>query len=350
MLQVTEELRVVEEILLLVLDTDNGEIRHTLPLRSRGVAFAGAALMDLALEDRIDTDLEHLLVSDRTPLGNDLLDPILAEIARSGESPRDTASWITNLAQRSDEIREKALARLIERGILEAAPGGEVFLSASVSRSRRYRTADGRTTEEVQLRIMRTLFSDDIPDPWDIVIISLASACGVFESILSPDELAQVRERIDLVCRLDLIGREVAAAIRQVETVPPLAPTSVRPAAEIPQAAGLPLLGNVFGMAGTCAAFCSGNTGSTGRYSEYGPCITAGSPWWVPKRTSSRRRIQPPFSVRGSSITNSALRWAPIASSFQWTARSTSACAGCWSTAILPRCWSPIWTWPTTLP
>jgi len=190
------------------------------------------------------------LVSDRTPLGNDLLDPILAEIARSGESPRDTASWITNLAQRSDEIREKALARLIERGILEAAPGGEVFLSAGVSRSRRYRTADGRTTEEVQLRIMRTLFSDDIPDPRDIVIISLASACGVFESILSPDELAQVRERIDLVCRLDLIGREVAAAIRQVETVPPLAPTSVRPAAEIPQAAGLPLLGNAFGMAG----------------------------------------------------------------------------------------------------
>jgi len=88
MLQVTEELRVVEEILLLVLDTDNGEIRHTLPLRSRAVAFAGAVLMDLALEDRIDTDLEHLLVSDRTPLGNDLLDPILAEIARSGESPR----------------------------------------------------------------------------------------------------------------------------------------------------------------------------------------------------------------------------------------------------------------------
>ena len=255
MLRVTEELRVVEEILLLVLDTDNGEIRHTLPLRSRGVAFAGAVLMDLALEDRIDTDLEHLIVSDRTPLGNDLLDPILAEIARSGESPRDTASWITDLSNRSGEIREKALARLIERGILEAAPGGEVFLSAGVSRARHYSTADGRTIEEVQLRIMRTLFSDDIPEPRDIVIISLASACGVFESILSPDELSQVRERIDLICRLDLIGREVAAAVRKVETLPPPSAPSVRPAAEIPEAAGLPLLGNVFGMAGDLRGF-----------------------------------------------------------------------------------------------
>ena len=49
---------------------------------------------------------------------------------------------------------------------------------------------------------MRTLFSDDIPDPRDIVIISLASACGVFESILSPDELTQVRERIDFIAVL----------------------------------------------------------------------------------------------------------------------------------------------------
>lgn len=61
---------------------------------------------------------------------------------------------------------------------------------------------------------MRTLFSHDIPDPRDIVIISLAAASGVFESVLTPDELAQVQGRIDLICRMDLIGREVADAIR----------------------------------------------------------------------------------------------------------------------------------------
>ena len=257
MLQVTEELRVVEEILLLVLDADNGDIRHTFPMHSRTVAFAGAALMDLALERRIDTDPEQLVVSNPTPMGNDLPDPILADIARDGQSypTRDTAFWISELSKGSDEIREKALARLIERGILEADTGGEVYLSPGVSRARRYRTANGETTEEVQLRIMRALFSDDIPDPRDVVIIGLASACGVFESILSPDELAQVRERIDFISRLDLIGREVAAAIRQVEPVPPTAPSLVRPAAEIPEAAGLPLLGNVFDMAGNLRGF-----------------------------------------------------------------------------------------------
>ena len=258
MSQFTDELRVVEEFLLLVLDTDQGDIRHSFPLPARAVAFAGAALMDLALERRISTDLwrpEILVVSDPTPLGSDLLDPILAEIVRGGETTHEIAFWVTHLAEHSDEIREGALARLIGRGILEAETSGEVYLSADVSRARRYGTGDDRTTEEVQLRIMRTLFSDDIPDPRDIVIVSLASASGVFESMLSRDELAQVRERIEAISGLDLICREIAATIRQLKAQPPPAAPSVRPADEIPEAEGLPVLGNVFGMAGDLRGF-----------------------------------------------------------------------------------------------
>ena len=256
--QVSDELRVVEEFLLLVLDADNGDIRHSFPLPARAVAFAGAALMDLALERRISTDLwrpEILVVSDPTPLGSDLLDPILADIARGGETTRETAFWVADLAKRSDEIREKALDRLIERGILEAEASGEVNLAPDVSRARRYNTGDDKTTEDVQLRIMRALFSDDIPGPRDIVIVSLAAASGVFESMLPPDELAQVRERIDVISGLDRIGREIAAAIRQIRALPPPSPPSVRPTAEMPEAAGLPLLGNVFGMAGDLRGF-----------------------------------------------------------------------------------------------
>ena len=258
MLQVPEELLTVEELLLLILDTDNGEIRHSFPLQSRAFAFAGAALTDLALRHRIDTSPGQLIATDPTPLGSDLLDPILAEIAQAGDNSRDTAFWIEHLAKQSDEIREQALTRLTERGYLEADTGGQVYLAPGVSRTRRYTSADGRVTEDAQLRIMRALFIDDIddiPDPHDIPLISIAAAAGVFESILTQHELAQVQGRIDLICRMDLIGREVAAAIRQAVATPPPAPPAVRPFAEIPQAAGLPLLGNVFGMAKDVPAF-----------------------------------------------------------------------------------------------
>ena len=41
--------------------------------------------MDLALENRIDTDLEKLILIDATPVGDNLLDETLADIAAGDE-------------------------------------------------------------------------------------------------------------------------------------------------------------------------------------------------------------------------------------------------------------------------
>ena len=53
---------VSEEILLLMLDYDTGRLSPKLPIRSLRSAISGALLMDLALNNRIDTDLQHLFV------------------------------------------------------------------------------------------------------------------------------------------------------------------------------------------------------------------------------------------------------------------------------------------------
>ena len=50
---------VSEEILLLMLDYDTGMLSPKLSLRSLRSAISGALLMDLALNNRIDTDLHH---------------------------------------------------------------------------------------------------------------------------------------------------------------------------------------------------------------------------------------------------------------------------------------------------
>ena len=240
-------LRFAEEILLLLHDEGRGDFAPGLAPHSLNIALAGAVLMDLALEDRIDTDLEHLFLVDATPLDDDLLDPTLADIARDTDT-RDASYWVAQTAKRGDEIRDKALSRLVNRGILESESEGIFFLSRLVSRSRRYPTIDGQTVEEVQLRIMRVLFTDEIPDPRDIVIICLADACGVFKNILSQSELSEVQERIELIRKMDLIGRSVSRAIRELESPPP--PRTPLPHKEIPQAPGLPLLGNLFNLLG----------------------------------------------------------------------------------------------------
>ena len=242
-------LRFSEEILLLLHDEDRGDFAPGLAPHSLNIALAGAVLMDLALENRIDTDLDHLFLVDATPLDDDLLDPTLADIARDTDT-RDTNYWVAQTAKRGDEIRDKALARLINRGILESESEGIFFLSRLVSRPRRYPTIDGQTVEEVRLRIMRVLFTDEIPDPRDIVIICLADACGGFKTILSQSELSEVQDRIELVRKMDLIGQSVTRTIRELERAPLPSSASSRPRKEIPQAPGLPILGNLFNLLG----------------------------------------------------------------------------------------------------
>ena len=263
-------LRYAEEILLLVLDEGRGELAPGMPERSLDLALAGAVLMDLALEDRIDTDSERLMLVDATPLDEDILDSTLAEIA-GADQEHDTGYWLERTAERGDRIREAALARLTDRGILSSEADGPLSLVPSVSRSRRYPVADGQWVEETRLRIMRLLFSDDIPDPRDIGIVALADACGVFRTILAPEERAQVRDRIDLLRNLDLIARTMGRAIKELETPGELPAKPARPK-EIPVAPGLPLLGNGLAMSKGLVTFL------IRQYRELGPIFRIRAP------------------------------------------------------------------------
>ena len=199
-----------EEILLLMLDDDG----IFLPTRGGAVEYilAGAVLMDLAFANRIDNDLEHLTCLDATPTGNPILDQALAHIASS--QPKDPRGWIETLAgQDTTEIRQQALASLIERGILESQD--KKFLW--VFRARRYPTIDGRVEREARLRIADVLLSDDIPDPRDVAMICLVDASGFLRDIFSTRELERATPRIEQLRKMDLIGHEVGSVIAEIE-------------------------------------------------------------------------------------------------------------------------------------
>ena len=247
-------LRFAEELMLLLLDDDQGLVRPSLSARSLNMVLASSVLMDLALEDRIDTELDRFIFVDGTPLGDSLLDPVLAEISRDPQD-RETTWWIKRIAdERGDDIRRLALLRLAAQGIVEASDSQRNFFrSRKVSRTGRYLTADGRITEDVRMRIMRVLFGDDVPDPREVAIISLTDACGIFASILSSSELAEVRDRIDLMRQLDAIGRSVTQALETLRVADPVDAPQVSP--EIPGDSGLPIFGHALQMGGDMRGF-----------------------------------------------------------------------------------------------
>ena len=218
-------MRFAEEILLLMLRQDTGYI-VPVPEWRMSCALAGSVLMDLALDDKIDTDLQTLTVVDATPTGDELLDPTLREIA-SDKEVHTAQYWVERIAQRADDISESAFGRLVSLGILDYDSGGFFSLSNKVARSGRYPLVDGYQGEEIKSRIMRTLFDGELPDPRDIAIIGLVNTCGGFEAMLESEEFETARDRIELFSGMDLIGRSIAEAARS-SYLPPESMRSIR--------------------------------------------------------------------------------------------------------------------------
>ena len=219
------KIRFSEEVLLSLLSEETGYFLP-IPEWKMSCVLAGSVLIDLSLEDRIDSDLERLMLVDPTPTGDEMLDPVLEEIAQDTET-RSPQYWVERIARRSDEISNVALERLVEAGILQTDAGGFWSVSSRVARSKRYPTADGESRVEIKTRIMRTLFDGEIPGPRDIAVIGLLNGCGGIHTMLEPEEYESAKERIELISGMDLIGRTIADTVRSSYR-PPASMRSVR--------------------------------------------------------------------------------------------------------------------------
>lgn len=193
-------MRLAEEFLLLLRDEDGALSRA--PEWLVRYALGGAVLMDLALENRIDTDADRLFPIDSSPVGDALLDPMLSEIAQAGRE-HDALFWVEHATHHADEIRETALARMVENGVLRVSDDRVLRIFGT----RHYPLADEEAERDLIRRIRETLLSDTIPDPRDIVIVTLADGCGLIGHILTEEEMAGAAARIALVRNLESIGR-----------------------------------------------------------------------------------------------------------------------------------------------
>ena len=156
---------------------------------------------------KIDTDDKRLVVLDATLTGDPLLDPWLALIAAE-KSVHPVAHWLSVLADQQQEIEQPALERLMARGILKREDKKILWVIGL----RRYPTVDGHERTEVRTRLGQLILGDDIPDPRDAILISLLSGCRITDKIFTGPEFSTREKRLETLAKMDLVGREVAAA------------------------------------------------------------------------------------------------------------------------------------------
>ena len=201
-------MKLTEELVLLLRDGYGASF----PVREDMVAcvLSGAALLDLAFDFHIDTDLESLLVVNPAATGNPALDPVLKRIAGHHEVC-DTRTWIGILAaEEAPAILESTLAELARGGLLTERKSRLPWRSGRLCPA-------SEVLGESRQRLTRVLSSDDFPDPRDIALISLLDACDILPEVLPGRDVDDWRPRIAQLRKMELIGREVAGAIAAIQ-------------------------------------------------------------------------------------------------------------------------------------
>ena len=208
----SQPLGLLDEFMLMLLNEENGYF-YQVPARKMNCAIIGAALAELSLFSRIDTDMESLLILDPTETGTPSLDLILKEIV--DESVQHNAQyWIEKLIHHAESITDLTLENLVDLGILEHQEGDFWTVAASKLYATENGNSDNETAAEfIRTRIGKDIFSDDIPYPRDIIIICLIETCDIFRLTFKLDKKAE--ERIKLICKMDLIGRSIADAVEE---------------------------------------------------------------------------------------------------------------------------------------
>jgi hypothetical protein len=204
-------LTMLEEVVLLAVDEATGGLRST---REFGTAYAlvGAVFFDLALAGKIDTDTEAIHIVDRAPTGNATLDRVLNAMA--GQPRISTVrQWIEEIFHRRQDLEGEALRSLIGQGILRHEKSKLLWIIDV----ERFPMVNNRPQQHVKLRLAEAILGDGIPDTRDIMLVSIAEACGLLGFVLSEEQLAARRRRIQTLCGLETISRKVTAAIADLD-------------------------------------------------------------------------------------------------------------------------------------
>lgn len=236
-------LSLVDDFCLLTLDDATGGF-CPLPGRGHDLGLAAAVLLELSRNGRIDVEHDRIAILDVSPVGDSVLDPVLAEIA-SAEAHEPPECWIGRMS--GGGLARLTLDRLVKLGIVQQVPDGLYFLAPAVERSRRYPDDSLESgVDEVRTRVMRTLLCGETPETRDATLIHLAEACGVFDCVLDAPDREQARRSIAQLGSSDPVCEVTARLIAASASARAQDSAADRPIPDVP---GLPLIGNGIGLA-----------------------------------------------------------------------------------------------------
>lgn len=201
-------LNIPEELFLLSINNAYGTTANMNTIAFQ-LALSGAILMELSLREKIDTDVERLIIADTESTESEELDMAL-NMMRIETGDSNVNYWITRLNEQHQTFVDVLLNSLIRKKILKIENKKVLWMFETL----KYPLVNKAEVKDVKSRIKELIMSDELPELHDMVIVSLLHYSGLFHLVMSKRESKRYEERIEMIAKMDVLGQNIGQRLK----------------------------------------------------------------------------------------------------------------------------------------
>jgi hypothetical protein len=210
------DLNLIGQLTLLALDDKKGSI---IPDSiSFSYAIAGAVILELALEEKVDISHELVRIKDRTKTGDTILDKYF-DLIQQSKKERKIKSWVDRIGNKADQIKKDTIEKLIAKRILEKKEKKILW----VFTVNKYPAQNSRPENRLRNRLYDIIVYGHKPDLKEIMLLNLIESCSLGKEVfgkaqvkLFKKKIKQINESNDLAGVVNKSIKEITDAIHAI--------------------------------------------------------------------------------------------------------------------------------------
>ncbi len=210
------KLTVSEQLLLLALKDEKGTVVSKAGM-ALNFGLAGALLLEMTVDERINIQDGKLVVQNSTPSGEPLHDEALALLTGKKGKQKPVKYWVPRLASKIKKLRHKVADRLVLSGILRREKKRILGIFPSV----RYPTQNPLPELEAREQLKHTVLEGNSPSMETRMVLNLVKACDLSDEVFGKDMRKQVKTRFKELEKdtgdSEVIGKAISEAVQAVQ-------------------------------------------------------------------------------------------------------------------------------------
>ena len=203
------ELNLIDQLTLLALDDEKGTFLAD--STSYSYAIAGAVIMELALEERIDLSGEKVVLKDRNKTGDKIIDTYF-EIILQTEKEKKIKSWVERIGNKADKIKRDTIDKLINNRILEKKEDKILWIFSY----NKYPTQNPRPENQLRSRLYDIIVNSHRPELKEMMLLNLIESCSLGKEVFGKEQAKTFKKKLKSINEYDHLAGEVNKSVKEI--------------------------------------------------------------------------------------------------------------------------------------